>query len=96
MGHTGRLLREESAEVDPGTAVLNVALHDAHGKPLPLAGGEKIVLQNLPGEGAVRHEIGENVSGRCASFFSHRVAEKMSIALCVGSESCLAPKWLGK
>ena len=47
VGHAGRLLREESAEIDPGAAVLDVALHDAHGKPLSLAGGEEVVLQNL-------------------------------------------------
>ncbi len=60
MGHAGRLLREESAEVDPGATVLDVALHYAHGEPLPLAGGEEVVLQDLDEEVEARSVNSEN------------------------------------
>ena len=47
VGHARRLLREQSAKVDPGAPVADVALHDAHGEPLPLARGEEVVLEDL-------------------------------------------------
>jgi hypothetical protein len=61
VGRARRLLREEGAEVDPRATVLDIALHDAHGEPLPLAGGEEVVLQNLAASGVstVRHEFGK-------------------------------------